>query len=421
MQKDIYDELIARLNKANTALDRMTTQTISIENQKSRAKAGRQAIPNFNAIQAHATGFYSALSTGWKCPCLADHSVSLRLESRDYLSDDDDEQESVRDPFRVVFRNSGSHFGGKDVPSLPWTWEEADVHITRQSQDSPQLDVRSNTNGVRFETKAKKAVKAALDPSPNMQPIEDLCAAISNLRKPQRDECLSLLATEYAKQQYGIHIYPLRERPSNPASCSISSLRSVLDDSDFTWRERLHLAIILASSVLQLHNTPWLGDHWRVDNIFFVTRADQIAYEHPFVSQHFNQVKEKSQTHSVPPLISMIIRNQALYALGVSLIELRYGKSIQELHKPEDGPLSSDDPMAAFITEWKTADRLVDKLYSDVGHYYGDAVRRCIRCDFDRKSNCLDDVTFQKAVYQGVVYILQESYDCLFAPEFSMG
>ena len=82
--------------------------------------------------------------------------------------------------------------------------------------------------------------------------------------------------------------------------------------------------------------------------------------------------------------------------------------------------LSSDDPIAAFVTEWKIADRLVDKLYSDIGHYYGDAVRRCIRCDFDRKSNCLDDVAFQKAVYQGVVSMLQENYDCLFAPEFSM-
>jgi len=348
--------------------------------------------------------------------------VSLRLESRDHSSDedDDDDDETFQDPFHVLFRNSGGPAGGKDNHFPHWTWEEADVHVIRHNEDTPQLDLSENSSmkGVRFEAKAKKVVKAALNPNPNMKPIEDLCAAISNLQKPQRDECLSLLATEYAKQKYGVHIYPLKERTLNPSACSITSLRNVLGDSDFSWRERLHLAIILASSVLQLHKTPWLDDRWSVDEIFFVTRENEIAYHHPFVSQRFNDLQKQSQKQSVPDVVKMVIKNQALYALGVSLIELHYRKPIRELHKPEDGPLS-DDPLTSFLTEWKTADRLVDRLYNDVGRFYGDAVRRCIRCDFDKKSSCLDDVAFQKAVYQGVVSSLLQNYDSLFAPEFS--
>jgi hypothetical protein len=41
--------------------------------------------------------------------------------------------------------------------------------------------MRSNTNGIQFKTKAKKAIKADLDPSHNMQPIKDLYIVISNL------------------------------------------------------------------------------------------------------------------------------------------------------------------------------------------------------------------------------------------------
>ena len=107
-----------------------------------------------------------------------------------------------------------------------------------------------------------------------------------------------------------------------------------------------------------------------------------------------------------------IIRNQTLYALGVSLIELWYGKPLHAFYKPEDGPLitGDTDPM----TEWNTADRLVDELYDDAGPKYSDAVRRCIRCDFDRRASSLDNPDFQKAVYQGVVAQLKENFDYLF-------
>ena len=397
----------------------MTTQIISIENQKSYVKARRPAIPNFNAIQAHAAAFYSALSAGWKCSCLVDHRVNLRLESRDHTIDDDREQDFKGDPFRVVFHNSGSNLAGKGVPSPPWTWEEADIHVTRQSYDGPQLDLRSSVKGVRFEVKAKKVTKALPGPDHSIPPIHDLCTAISNLRKPEHDHCLSLLTPEYATQKYGVYIYPLQGRPSDPLSYSTSPLRSVLDDPDFSWRDRSYLAIILASSVLQLHNTPWLDEYWGLDSVFFIGQVDQIAYKHPFVSQNFNTANDTFQTNSIPPLVRRIIRNQALYALGVSLIELRYKKSIQELHKPEDGPLSSNDPVATILTQWNTADRLAEKLEGDVGFCYGDAVRRCIRCNFNCKSSCLDEITFQAEVYQGVVSLLQRNYDSFFAPEFS--
>lgn len=403
----------------------MTTQTISIESLQSSCRQDRKAIPNFNVINDRAQGFYSALSSGWKCPCHADHSVSLRLEPRmedvspSSEDEDEDDEESMRDPFHILFRYSHIHHSKKvSSPTTavnPWTWEEADVRITVASQGSTAAEsaLMPCGKGVRFAKQAKKAVKAALDPNPNLRPIQDLCSAISTLQKPERDVCLSLLTSEYTKIKYGLLIYPLKEPPSDPESWSVESLRSVLEDAKFTRHDRLQLAVTLASSVLQLHETPWLDENWSKDNIFFIKRSENTMYNHPFVSQHFNQAS-LSPSSPIPASMGRIIRNQTLYALGVSLIELWYGKALHELQKPEDGPPKTGDAKIDIMTEWNTADRLVDGLYSEAGGKYSEAVRRCIRCDFDRRASSLEDAAFQKAVYLGVVSQLKENFDFLY-------
>ncbi|RYP46644.1 hypothetical protein DL768_007189 [Monosporascus sp. mg162] len=418
IRKSDYDDLMATLRRANSSLHRLTTQSLSLENSRNFCKLDDQAIKNFKAIHDRAQGFHSALCSSWKCPCHADHSVSLRLESRidDAQSDKDasEDEESMRNSFHVVFRYS--HGGtvkscGSTAAVKPWAWEEADVRITIESQS--HIDTvsaaRSFSCGkrVHFASQAEDAVKAALKPTPNLQPIQDLCAAISTLRTPQRDVCLSLLANEYAKQKYGILIYPSKEPPINTDAWSISTLRSVLEDSEFARRDRLRLAVTLSSSVLQLHETPWLGENWGKDGILFIKRSEKTAYHHPFVSHGIERGSQRSSTIT-PPWMRRIIRNQTLYALGLSLIELWYGKPMSHLHKPEDGPLG--DP----ITEFNTADRLVDELYNEAGGKYSDAVRRCIRCDFDCRANSLEDIAFQRAVYEGVVAQLKENFDFLY-------
>jgi hypothetical protein len=344
--------------------------------------------------------------------------VNLRLEDRmhDVQSDESsDEEESMHDPFHVVFRYSHPRPEGEQNPFRdtlksvhaekdPWSWEEAEVHITVEERST--LGATVSAKGVRFASKAQKAVKAALSPTPNLRPIHNLCAAISTLQEPQRDVCLSLLASEYAKQKYGILIYPSKEPPVDVDAWTISSLRSVLYDPAFARRARLQLAVTLASSVLQLHETPWLDNSWGKDDILFIKRAGTTAYEHPFVSQRFENANQSSpDTCKISSSMSRIIRNQALYALGISLIELWYGKPLSALQKTEDQ--AETDAM----TEWNAADRLVEELYNEAGSRYSDAVRRCIRCDFDRRASSLVDTAFQQAVYQGVVVQLKETFD----------
>jgi len=407
-----------RLRQANQSLYRLTVQTshLAAAHQASN-NAVRQATPNFQAIKDQAESFHSALSHGWKCPCMADHSVSLRLEARtNDASSDDEDEESVQDPFHVLFRYGHRH-SPDPVLAKPWTWEEADVRFQYDSQTtltSSAGDVQSG-KGVRFAKQAiPKAVKAALEPQPNLQPIQDLCSAISTLQKPQRDVCFSLLANEIAKQKYGVLlITPTKQLPPDTDTWSVSSLGAILQDPKFAQQDRLKLAITLASSVLQLHETPWLEDNWGKENIFFINRPGKTHYDQPFVSQHFNTTTQNA-TPAVPNQMSCIIRNQTLYALGVALIELWYRKPIDELYQDADGPQNTGNDILDLLTEFETADRLAKALLSEAGARYSDAVRRCIRCDFDQRASSLEDAGFQKAVYQGVVAPLQADYDHLF-------
>jgi hypothetical protein len=90
-----YKDLMGRLRHANETLYRMTTQTSHIAAHQASVTAQSKYSPNFRVVKERAESFYSALRSDWKCPCQADHSVSLRLEPRmeDSPSDDDEDDE----------------------------------------------------------------------------------------------------------------------------------------------------------------------------------------------------------------------------------------------------------------------------------------------------------------------------------------
>ena len=50
----------------------------------------------------------------------------------------------------------------------------------------------------------------------------------------------------------------------------------------------------------------------------------------------------------------------------------------------------------------------VPQIYAEAGLAYGDAVRRCILCEFDQRRTDLEDVAFCRKVYDGVVSVLEQ-------------
>lgn len=270
---------MAQIRQSNSTLKDLTFQRQNIEAQQRLAV--RTSIPNFRRVNRRARGFYSAINAGWKCPCHANHSISLRLEPRMEVvssdDDDDDEDETpMRDPFHVLFRSENHHTLSSNSTSTPistrlWLWDEADIHVTCERPVPSTASVSANSGNSRGVSFAQTVVKAALESEPNLQPIKDLCSAIGKLQKAQRDVYFKLLQSEITRQRFELKIYPTKLQPHSTELWTVSTLRSVLQRGHrFSTRDRVRLAVILASSVLQLHETPWLDDNWGIDNIYFV-------------------------------------------------------------------------------------------------------------------------------------------------------
>ena len=324
--------------------------------------------------------------------------------------------------FRVVF--SSSHGSSSSKPS-PWGWGEADIRLVEEkpkctipaSSPSPNLAAcplnPPNKKGIRFATQAQNAVSAALEPEPNLTPIQDLCKAIAMLQQPQRDLCLGFLVDEFSKRKHGI--YPLPPSPMTQESWTALSLSHVLSQKTnlrcpFTLYDKLRVSFILASSVLQLHKTPWIDENWGKDDILFIDHPSSPLFDHPYVSRQFSSCKisqTNQQCSGDGANTSRIIRNKALFDLGVLLIELWYGQPLEKLRTPED---LSTDGTPNITSDWCTADRIANQMYLDAGGRYSEAVRRCIRCDFDRRETSLEDKNFREAVYDGVVSLLEKNF-----------
>lgn len=173
--------------------------------------------------------------------------------------------------------------------------------------------------------------------------------------------------------------------------------------------------------MLQLYSTPWLPDLLTSRNVFFLAREDfatPLDSEHafliassgplPFPGPHTKSTSTKNNTTALP----VKIRNPALLALGILLIEIICGQTIDSMRTPEDSQgsftIDTTNPGTnTLLSDYMVARRLLSQVY-EASSNYGSAVRRCINGDFPRQKLDLDDEDFRQEVYSGVVSLLEE-------------
>ena len=97
-----------------------------------------------------------------------------------------------------------------------------------------------------------------------------------------------------------------------------------------------------------------------------------------------------------------MIRNEILLALGLTLVELCFGRTLTDMRKPED--INPDKTTSRLAT----ATRLHGGVYDEMGIAYGDAVRRCLFQLFDVRELNLEIEEVQQKVYDNVVRPLMD-------------
>ena len=422
LKRSAYMDLVEGISRDNAALDKLTNQCSALE----PARRSRTRIPNFERIRGNACSVFDTLQKGVPGTCKESHVVSLymnavenesELESNELLDGSDELT------FRIVLYHESI---APSAITLPWDFGEAEVRF---------LDSMTASSGSRdtAETQSKPTrVKRAIrfqdpDPAPCAQQdlatqyqqqqqqqaveeIRDLCASIEQLRAVQCGVCLGYLRDVASPRRHGLFWpkKPLMDR----GPLKKVSLRAVLAARDTQHGTKLslgdgrRLALSLALGVLRLHDTPWLGRRWGCDDVTLIHQDGKLLAKYPIVSTHLGQAPMPKLACPAKQAYFAPSRNDSLFALGVVLIELCMREPFDQLSAPED--LTQDSTKHA-ASDFLTATRLLDEVYDRAGGRYGDAVRRCILCEFDQRKTSLEDDAFRRAVYDNVVTVLQEA------------
>jgi len=160
------------------------------------------------------------------------------------------------------------------------------------------------------------------------------------------------------------------------------------------------LAATLASSALELLNTPWLGRDWNKKHIAFLKAsrgsAKPIITEQPYVSP------SPKHTTSAPPLESM---TSTIFSLGVMLLELWFGEAL------EDQPFRSEyfgpDGCATDFTDLSTAAKWHRQVLDDAGPQLSEAIRSCIFWSFRPQAAGSAESELREAMYNEVLQPLE--------------
>jgi len=234
--------------------------------------------------------------------------------------------------------------------------------------------------------------------------IDDLCQQL--LKMGQQDGCIGFLGDESDREYYIHSVYPPTTHGDDLSLNQLLSRKESEAIPTLLGRDKYELAVILATSVLQLHNTPWLSGNWK-DDVRFVRakgKKSPFAYIQKRFGDNYKAVKASRRDSQ-----HRLIRNSTIFALGITLIELSLGHTLRYFQKPED---LGDDGMPNFLTDISIAQRLLEEeLQVKEGERYANTVNRCINCIFDGIHPSLEDEKFRQAFYESAVVPLKEVRD----------
>ena len=248
-----------------------------------------------------------------------------------------------------------------------------------------------------------------------MSPIDDICTAVYGQYNVTQG--IGYLTDEILGQhQHNVYLVDEEVRPGvDPQSLEyllhVSGQRG--PGFNLSRRDRLYIAVTLASSVLQLDGTSWLKRQWRSSDILFLplnnqkTSTSKVDFTHPYVSWKISS--EDTNTALVAEAsrltIAPRIPSEVLSMLGITLTELCFGQNIYDLRVEEDVDATE------ILTNFNTAARLIDHVYNESGGRYGDVVRRCLKCPPDVRDASLDNEEFEEAVFESIVTPLRQDFE----------
>lgn len=447
LNRSQYADLLSAIRDGISNLENLTDRNMELEPARRVRSQGRFLMLLRNMSQS----LHRALQSSLGCAC--GHDVSLRLEHRSvgYFSTQDDEDVIGDTAFNLALLcKSGKGDPTTDVTTEDTSiWEQIQVKptmipgaqpISTKSQVSfTQAKKDHVKRGVRFTDSFKSASSSAttLVPededmltahmSPRMsipnviagtaslgptdfKPIANLCGLFRKSNKKAEADSYGTIIDHGSDAARGYKVYPISVSDyEEPRQASVISLREILQQGDnsphLPYQNRLQLAVVLSSSILQLHGSHWLPDNIGSRDIFFATKQGYPIYNHPLVMKSLQTDYPAPYKHE-GEIVMPFKCNPTLFSLGVLLIELILGETFESLRTAQETALGA----SRLLLDYITAQRVVDQIRM-MSSNYGTAVTRCFGGDLHKNDHSLDSEDFCQEVYAGVVALLEKDLE----------
>ncbi|KAK1983526.1 hypothetical protein LZ30DRAFT_821649 [Colletotrichum cereale] len=423
-----YKNSLDTIKECITGLESMLEQNIKMEPQRRQRSQGRL----IQLIHDVSGSVYRALRSGLSCTC--NHDLHLGLVSPSTKAEQDSDDETILQKFAfelAVTYNTDSSKHGKPAlwkelcvrtvpPEANYNFISVPKHSGLTHASRPQ-QYSSVTTNLSYKTTAtciqQPAIASAISSTHSSLSITpaianalrgiDLCAELSRNQKQVAVDCYGMVSdqTGTKARQFGVYPQPGGE---NTDTWSVVSLRGVLENPrvfpHMSVPDKLRLASVISSSLLQLHQTPWLPDILTSRDIFFLKKGSdaELKYSDVFIVRKLPESDPKALADD-PVTIS---RCPALLSLGILLLELRLGGTIESFRNQYETP-PNDAPRLLF--EFLTAQRLLEQR--QIGSQrYSSAVKRCLWGEFGRAVLDLGNDDFRQEVYEKVVVLLEHDF-----------
>ncbi|KAI1377889.1 hypothetical protein F4677DRAFT_413835 [Hypoxylon crocopeplum] len=333
----------------------------------------------------YANSFFKALAATWTCCCEEQHLTSLLLQHRT----------SKINEFNVLF--------AKGRPSC-WRIQKtlitegdgdlaaaitADVGVgegttVRRAQHSVNIPIRPAS-----EIKDQHIQKAK--PQPDVickskssgacqSHINQISCLCSSLEQGIDGFCGYLTGSDYR-----YYVYRVSQQQSDSFnSITIDQILRREVSPAPSRRQRYALSFILASSFLQLLDTPWLPESWRKSDIVFISdenKPNMFLLDQPHLSRKFiaTPPPEDQQTSLAITIATEGSRTRtfrSLELLGIVLLELCFGQPLEAQPCRKQWP-TGDGEMQRYAFDFVAAREWVGEVNEEAGPDFDEAIRWC--------------------------------------------
>lgn len=377
----LLDELASYNSKLQKLLE--SSDRLAASRQQ-RGKRMQLASAKMTSFWQHAKTVYGLLQRAWQCDCLGFHYANLLLQHRTtpevelsvffVFSWDPKQREAAPWNCRKTKIREVSNGVSTTIPVPKYPAPLIPSKTTNSLTLRPSLKNTSigSNKVVKWETSELSSETVETPVQKASTEIKDLCNTIASMQP----SCSRLGCLSDADNQY--HIYPLPEE-EGPSSTTIETitLETLLSKTSpirLSRRQRYSIALKLASSHLQLHDSPWLGPQWSKKDILFHTQNGNIILtEHPYISKSF-----LSETAPATQSSAYMLADHGMSTLGILLLELCFGMALED-HEIRRNFVSLDgqpNPGLDLVAAMQWCDRYAN---DEAGPEFAGAIDWCLR------------------------------------------